>query len=228
MSDSPKWLSTAEAPLPLHQLLATLSNATDLGTVVNIEQQSLLRVGVLTGQDDKLKQVLGEPLPPAAQPWKDYRGLARLVVMSPRGSAMKGEAMVLSIIALDKQPAKSVSVRLRRPGQAKCHSERSEESLPKFGEILRFAQDDSSARMTGGLSDESWQQFGCEARLTVIRPLDGHLRGGSRDAGRRAGRPRSDQAAIRRPRRINDGASAGGASMGSVPVDPGKHGLPTG
>jgi hypothetical protein len=99
------------------RLLATLNNATELGTVVNIEQQSMLRVGILTGQDAKLKRVLGEPLPPSAQPWKDYRGSARLVVMSPRGSAAKGEALLLGIIALDKRPAKSVSVRFRPLGK---------------------------------------------------------------------------------------------------------------
>ena len=77
----------------------------------------MLRVGILTGQDAKLKRVLGEPLPPSAQPWKDYRGSARLVVMSPRGSAAKGEALLLGIIALDKRPAKSVSVRFRPLGK---------------------------------------------------------------------------------------------------------------
>ena len=55
-------------------LLATLNNATELGTLCNIEQQSMLRLKMLTGQDAALAKLLGEPLPAAAQPWKDYRG----------------------------------------------------------------------------------------------------------------------------------------------------------
>ena len=47
-------------------LLATLNNASELGTITNIQQQSMLRVKILTGQDDKLAKFLGEPLPAAA------------------------------------------------------------------------------------------------------------------------------------------------------------------
>jgi len=97
-------------------LLATLHNATELGTLCNIEQQSMLRLKILTGQDAKLEKWLGEPLPAAAQPWKDYRGVPRLVVMTVRTKASKGEALTLKIVALDKQPVKSVAVHVRPLG----------------------------------------------------------------------------------------------------------------
>ncbi len=98
-------------------LLATLNNSTELGTVANIELQSMSRVEVLKGQDSKLEELLGTPLPSLAQPWKDYRGEPRLVVMNARGSATKGESLKLNIIALDNQPVKSVTVKLRQMGQ---------------------------------------------------------------------------------------------------------------
>ncbi len=98
-------------------LLATLSNATELGTICNIEQQSMLRLKLLSGQDAKLAQLLGEPLPTAAQPWKEYRGAARLVVMTARTAAAKGESLTLKIVALDKQPVKAVAIHVRPLGK---------------------------------------------------------------------------------------------------------------
>jgi hypothetical protein len=98
-------------------LLATLHNATELGTLCNIEQQSMLRLKLLTGHDAALEKLLGQPLPATARPWKDYRGTPRLVVMNARTMAHAGEALTLDIIALDKQPVKSVAVRVRPLGQ---------------------------------------------------------------------------------------------------------------
>jgi hypothetical protein len=97
-------------------LLATLNNSTELGTVANIELQSMSRVDVLKGQDNKMEEILGAPLPPAALPWKDYRGEPRLVVMNPRSSSAKGESLILNIIVLDRQPVKFVTVQHRRMG----------------------------------------------------------------------------------------------------------------
>lgn len=100
-------------------LLATLHNASELGTVCNIEQQSMLRTQLITIHDEKLEKLLGEPLPANARPWPDYRGPARLVVLTARGSQRAGEALPLRIIALDQQPVKSVSVRVRPLGGGK-------------------------------------------------------------------------------------------------------------
>jgi hypothetical protein len=100
-------------------LLATLHNATELGTICNVEQQSMLRTKLITVHDTKLQQLLGEPLPADAQPCPDYRGPARLVVLTARSSQRTGEALPLRIIALDKQPVKSVSVHVRPLGTGK-------------------------------------------------------------------------------------------------------------
>jgi hypothetical protein len=100
-----------------HALLATLNNATELGTLCNIEQQSLLRLKVLTAHDAALAGYLGETLPAAAHPGKDYRGDPRFVVMTARTAARKGEVLTLRIIALDQQPVKSVTVHLRPLGK---------------------------------------------------------------------------------------------------------------
>lgn len=100
-------------------LLATLHNASELGTVCNIEQQSMLRTQLITIHDEKLEKLLGEPLPANAQPWPDYRGPARLVVLTARNSQRAGEALPLRLIALDQQPVKSVSVRVRPLGGGK-------------------------------------------------------------------------------------------------------------
>ena len=99
-----------------HALLATLNNATELGTLCNIEQQSMLRIEILTAHDAALAKYLGAPLPATAQPWKDYRCDPRLVAMSARTTARSGEALSLKIVALDRQPVKSVTVKLRPLG----------------------------------------------------------------------------------------------------------------
>ena len=91
-------------------------NQTELGTLTNVEQQSMLRTRFLSGQDTALQAALGEPLPPEALPWKEYRGTAFLTVLTARGSAAEGETLSLPIIALDKTPVKSVSVHMRPLG----------------------------------------------------------------------------------------------------------------
>ncbi len=98
-------------------LLATLGNSSEMGAVVNIEQQSLLRTQFLVAHDQRLEQLLGEPLPATAHPWKEYRGPARVVILTARGSAAKGEQLVLPITALDQHPLKSVVVRIRPLGR---------------------------------------------------------------------------------------------------------------
>jgi hypothetical protein len=81
-----------------------------------------MRLKVLGAHDAALEKYLGEPLPAAAQPWKDYRGDPRLVVMTARTRARPGEALALRIVALDRQPVKSVTVKLRPLGQGEWHT----------------------------------------------------------------------------------------------------------
>lgn len=98
-------------------LIQTISNSTELGTLCNVEQQSMLRLKRLNAHDAKLEELLGKPLPEAAFPWKDYRGTSRLVVMNGRTALNKGEAQTLQIIVLDQQPVQSVVVKIRRLGK---------------------------------------------------------------------------------------------------------------
>ena len=55
-------------------LLATLHNTSEMGMLVNVEQQAMRRTQLLTLHDEKLRAILGEALPAEAQPRKDYRG----------------------------------------------------------------------------------------------------------------------------------------------------------
>ena len=100
----------------VYAVMATLSNSTELGTLCNIEQQSMIRLKLLNGQDAALEKYLGEALPAAARPWKEYRGSSRLVVMNARNSLAKGEVQSLKIIALSKAATKSIVVRVRAMG----------------------------------------------------------------------------------------------------------------
>ncbi|MFO1491801.1 MAG: malectin domain-containing carbohydrate-binding protein [Kiritimatiellia bacterium] len=99
-------------------LLSIVHNASELGSLVNVEQQSLLRTGLLTGHDKRLEQLLGGPLPPEAQPWRDYRGPARLVVLTARTMASRGATLELPVLALDAKPVVSVNVFHRALGTA--------------------------------------------------------------------------------------------------------------
>jgi hypothetical protein len=100
-------------------LIESVSNSTELGTLCNVEQQSMLRMKRLSGHDSTLEKVLGEPLPEAARPWKEYRGNPRLVVMNGRTALDKGEIQSLDIIALDQNPVTSVIVKIRPLGKGK-------------------------------------------------------------------------------------------------------------
>ncbi len=105
-------------------LLATLNNATELGTLANFEQQSLWRVKILEGQDPKLEQFLGVPLPETARPWKDYRGPPQVTVLTARTSVARGEALPLRIVALDAQPPGPIRLHYRPLGQGRWQSVR--------------------------------------------------------------------------------------------------------
>lgn len=97
-------------------LLATLHNASELGTICNIEQQSMLRTRLITTNDVTLGKLSGAPLPADAHPWPEYRGPGRLVVLTARTSQSTGEQLPLRIIALDQEPVKSVTVHVHPLG----------------------------------------------------------------------------------------------------------------
>jgi len=89
----------------------------ELGTIANLEQQTRGRAHFVDGHDAALIKALGKPLPPEAAPGQDYTGPAQLILPTVRSLAVRGEALKLKIIALDREEAKSVTVHLRPLGQ---------------------------------------------------------------------------------------------------------------
>jgi hypothetical protein len=96
--------------------IAAVSTPGELGTIANLEQHSRVRAGYLTGFDPVLTAALGKPLPQECAPSREYAGPARLIVPTVRTSVAKGEALELRIIALDREPVKAVTVRVRPMG----------------------------------------------------------------------------------------------------------------
>jgi hypothetical protein len=149
-------------------LLATLHNATELGTLCNIEQQSMLRLKILTGEDAKLEKFLGEPLPASAHPWKDYRGAPRLVVLTARTTANKGESLKLKIVALDKQPVKSVAVHVRPLGRGDWQTiPATHIARAVFEAKLPVARDDFEYYVTAG-ENLVWPATAPQLNQTVV------------------------------------------------------------
>jgi len=97
-------------------LLALVSNPGELGTVANWEQHLL--PGLLLG-GQTLTNVLGEALPPDAQPTKAYRGLTRVIVPTVRTSMSRGETLSLKVILLSEQPVQDAALYWRPLGKGR-------------------------------------------------------------------------------------------------------------
>ena len=93
-----------------------VSSPGELGTIANLEQHSRVNNKWLTVHDPALAEALGAPLPADCTPSMDYAGPTVLTVPTVRTSIDMGEALTLPILALDKPPVKSVSVRVRAMG----------------------------------------------------------------------------------------------------------------
>jgi hypothetical protein len=156
----------------VNAVLASLTNATELGTLCNIEQQSMVRLKLLKGHDAALEKILGEPLPAAAQPWQDYRGGSRLVVMNGRTALVKGEAQTLRIIALDKQPVKSIVVKCRPFGKGDWQSiEAKHVARAVWGATLPAAAEDFEYHVVAETADGkklAWPATAPEMNQTVV------------------------------------------------------------
>jgi hypothetical protein len=79
-------------------LLALVSNPGELGTIANWEQHLL--PGLLTKPGEDLARVLGQPLPPDAQPSPAYRGAVRVLVPTTPGLASPGRPIPVKVIVL--------------------------------------------------------------------------------------------------------------------------------
>ena len=96
--------------------IAAVSTPGELGTIANLEQHSRVRAGYLTGFDHVLTAAMGQPLPQECAPSQEYSGPAKIIVPTVRTSVAKGEALELRMIALDKHPVQSVTLRMRPLG----------------------------------------------------------------------------------------------------------------
>jgi len=83
-------------------LLETVNTPGGLGMVANME--------VHPGWGPAVARAAGKPFP------KEYQGTPRIIVTTVRNVAANDEALTLKIIALDKQPVKSVTVKVRPLG----------------------------------------------------------------------------------------------------------------
>jgi hypothetical protein len=96
---------------------AIVSTPGELGTIANFEQHTRKESHFLDAHDAALSQALGAQLPAEVSPSQSYTGLPRLIVPTVRSVANEGEVLALKIIALDQQPVKSVTARLRPLGR---------------------------------------------------------------------------------------------------------------
>lgn len=94
-----------------------VSTPGELGTIANLEQHTRKESRFLDAHDADLTKVLGAPLPAEAVPSQCYTGPARLIVPTVRDMALKGEALSLRIIALDKQPVRAILIKTRPLGK---------------------------------------------------------------------------------------------------------------
>jgi hypothetical protein len=83
-------------------LLATVTNASELGTIANWEQHNL--PGLLDKPGEVMVKALGEPLPAEAMPSREFSGRPRLVVPVVRTAANRGETLKLKMMVLDREP----------------------------------------------------------------------------------------------------------------------------
>ncbi len=153
-------------------MLATLNNTSELGTIANIELQSLLRCKLLTDKDEALEKILGVPLPAETKPGKDYKGHPLLVNLTARTAQKRGEALQLRIIALDKKPAKSVRIKIRSLGSEKWKTiEAKHLARAVWNASLPAATDDFEYQVvaeTSGGTEMTWPPTAPETNQTVV------------------------------------------------------------
>jgi hypothetical protein len=101
-------------------LLATVSNPGELGTVMNWESHIL--PGLLTRPGEELAGLLGEPLPADAQPAGTYQGPTRVIVPTVRSSYEPAEPFSLRVLVLAEAPPAEVVVNWRRLGTGSFRS----------------------------------------------------------------------------------------------------------
>ena len=137
-------------------LLATVSNPGELGTVMNWEAHNF--PGLLTRPGEELAKLLGEPLPADAQLPKGYRGPTRVIVPAVRTSVAVGEALDLKVLVLAAAEPRDAALYWRRMGQGRF------QKLP-----LSHVERGVYAARLGGVNAE----FGAFEYYVEVKPTDG-------------------------------------------------------
>jgi len=96
-------------------LLATVTNASELGTIMNVEARSLPTL--MCRHDAALEELLEKPLPAGAKPGKTYQGPARMIVPTRRTCLASGEDLALKVMVLSQGRPKSATLHWRRLGE---------------------------------------------------------------------------------------------------------------
>jgi hypothetical protein len=129
-------------------LLETVSTPGEMGTVANLELHSRKSAHKLELHDAALAKASGKPLPPIPSA---YAGKPRLIVPTVRSVVTRGESLKLKIIALDKQPMKSVTVHFRPLGKGGWQTIPATHLARAVYEVkLPAAQDDFEYYVTAG------------------------------------------------------------------------------
>ena len=97
-------------------LLATLNNSSEMGTIANVEQQSMLRTKLLNVHDKTLEDLLGKSLPAKVHLRKDYQGPVRIVVPAKRSIRNSNEALNLKVIILGNERVQTARLFYRTMG----------------------------------------------------------------------------------------------------------------
>ncbi len=95
---------------------AIASTPGELGTIANLEQHTWGQEHFVEADDAELVKALGAPLPAEAAPSKKYAGPAKFIVPTVRSCVQQGESLKLTIIALDQEPVRQITVRFRPLG----------------------------------------------------------------------------------------------------------------
>ncbi len=84
-------------------LLASVTNSSELGTIANIEQQSLYQQGAVNKYDRKIMDLTFRPIPIEGQLSREYHGPTRIIVPAKRTQLEPGEDLMLDVIILSRE-----------------------------------------------------------------------------------------------------------------------------
>ena len=151
---------------------AIVSTPGELGTIANLEEHTRQHEHFVEADDADLIQALGSPLPPETVTAKNYAGPAKLVVPTVRSCVRPNETLQLTIIALDQQPVRQVTMNFRPLGQTTWQTQSATHVGRAIYEVkLPPAQDDfeySITAQTAGGEKLVWPATAPAINQTVV------------------------------------------------------------